>query len=153
MVIVGWARKLRTILCATRHSIQFFCQVVNTRGSHCFSSSLVFLPASLLVTLVFRWRICQPVADTKASTPHARKKPSDTQGSFQVGEKAFFLLSNFFCSTVIWWATFWHFVYGLFSNFPQLLKFWWESRMTHNVICGQLVLLHIYCKFYCFISV
>ena len=77
--------------------IRFFCQVMNTQGSLCFSSSQVFfLPASLLVTLVFRWRICQPVSDTKASTPHARKKPFDTQGSFQVGEKAFSFKSNIF---------------------------------------------------------
>lgn len=42
MVIVGWARKLRTIVCAARHSIRFFCQVVNTQGSLCFSTSQVF---------------------------------------------------------------------------------------------------------------
>ena len=41
-------------------------------------------------------KICPPMVDTKASTPHARKKPSDTQGSFQVGEKAFSFKSNIF---------------------------------------------------------
>ena len=74
----------------------FLSSCEHPRESLFFQFPSFFIPASLLVTLVFRWRICQPVVDTKASTPHARKKPWNTQGSFQVGEKAFSFKSNIF---------------------------------------------------------
>ena len=97
MVIVGWTCKLCTIVCATRQKSGFSVKLWTPKGVFVFPVLTVFfLPASLLVTLVFRWRICQPVADTKASTPMREKKPSDTQGSFQVGEKAFSFKSNIF---------------------------------------------------------
>lgn len=65
------------------------------------------------------------MADTKASTPHARKKPSDTQGSFQVGEKAFSFKSNIFVAPLLilmsYFLTLCLWIVFYFSSAPEVL--------------------------------
>ena len=95
MVIDGWARKLRTILCATTALNPVFLLSCEHPRESLFFQFSSFSPGFPACNVGLQMKICQPMADTKASTPMQEKYPLIPRVVFELLKKLFFL-SNIF---------------------------------------------------------